>query len=144
MTRHRVKVVAFVVVMALAGCARAGSPSGSASSPPTGITSGVRGSAVVDIGCPVLQDASACPRVPLRARISAVLSGAAQPAAVVQTKADGTFEIGLPPGVYELRGDNLSGAPVPSAMPVAVTVRAGEFVQVTVVFDSGVRGPSQG
>ncbi len=124
----------------LAGCAGAGSESPS----PTRATSGVRGSAVVDIGCPVLEDASPCPQVPLQARISVVQPGSAQPAAVVQTMADGTFDIGLPPGIYELRGENLSGAPVPSAVPVTVTVRAGEFAQVTVIFDSGVRAPGQG
>src|SRR5215218_7443264 len=111
MTRHRVKVVALVMAVGLAGCAEAGSPSGSASSSPPAGASGVRGSAVVDIGCPVLEGASVCPRVPLPARISAVQSGATQPVAVVQTIADGAFEMGLLPGVYELRGENLSRAP---------------------------------
>jgi hypothetical protein len=97
---------------------------------------------VVDIGCPVLENASACPLVPLRARITAVRPGSTQPAAVVESAADGAFSIGLQPGVYEIRGENLSSAPMPTAMPVSVTVRAGEYTPVTVVFDSGVRGPT--
>jgi hypothetical protein len=91
----------------------------------------------------VLEDASPCPQVPLRARISVVQPGSAQPAAVVQTMTDGTFDIGLAPGVYELRGENLSGAPKPSAVPVTITVHPGEFARVTIQFDSGVRGPTQ-
>jgi len=70
MTRHRVKVVALVVVMALAGCAGAGSPPGVGEF--ASYRDRLRGAWFR--GC-------------LCGRISAVLSGAAQPAAAVQTMA---------------------------------------------------------
>jgi hypothetical protein len=102
----------------------------------------VKGVAVVDAGCPVLENASACPQIPLRARIIATRVGASQPAARVETDTDGTFRLPLPPGAYQLQGENLTGAPLPTAMPVAVSVRDNEFTHVTVIFDSGVRAPS--
>lgn len=69
-------------------------------------------------------------------------AGSVERVAAVETGADGQFRIPLAPGDYELRGENLTGAPVPTAMPVPVTVMGGEFAQITVRFDSGVRGPS--
>ena len=106
--------------------------------------SGVTGSVVVDIGCPVLEGASSCPEVPLRARVVVLRVNSTENVAMVETGTDGRFRILLPPGGYELRGENLTGAPVPAAMPVVATVVANEFTQVTVRFDSGVRGPSGG
>jgi hypothetical protein len=97
--------------------------------------------AVVDEGCPVLENSSTCPRIPLRARIIVVRPGSAERVSAAETGPDGAFQIGLAPGSYELRGENRTGAPIPTAMPVPVSVRAGEFTSVTVVFDSGVRAP---
>ena len=84
------------------------------------------------------------PEVPLQARVVVLRANTTEEVAMVETGADGRFSIPLPPGSYELYGENLAGAPVPTAMPVAVTVMAGEFSEVTVRFDSGVRGPSGG
>lgn len=107
-------------------------------------SSGVAGNVVVDVGCPVLEGTSPCPEVPLQARVVALRANSTERVATVETGADGRFRIPLPPGGYELHGENLTDAPVPTAMPVPVTVVDGEFAQVTVRFDSGVRGPSGG
>lgn len=77
----------------------------------------------------------------MRARIVAMRAGSAERAGAVETGSDGAFQMVLPPGSYDVRGENLTGAPYPAAMPVPVSVRANEFAAVTVVFDSGVRGP---
>jgi hypothetical protein len=98
----------------------------------------VAGAAVVDVGCPVLEGGTSCPETPLPARV-VVLRGASRVTAV-ETDAGGRFRIPLPAGDYELHGENLTGAPVPTAMPVPVTVAPGEFSQVTIRFDSGIRG----
>ena len=96
---------------------------------------------MVDVGCPVLEGTSPCPEVPLQARVTVLRADSAGRVAVVETDTDGRFRVPLPPGRYELRGENLAAAPVPTAMPVSVTVVDGEFARVTVRFDSGVRGP---
>jgi hypothetical protein len=100
--------------------------------------------AVVDVGCPVLEGSSPCPEVPLRARIVVRRVGTGERVTAAESGADGRFRIVLAAGRYELLGENLAGAPVPTAMPVPVTVGAGEFVSVTVRFDSGVRGAPAG
>lgn len=122
------------------GCAGSGGGPDPAGSAGAG-GSGVRGVAVVDVGCPVLEDASVCPRVPLRARIVALRSGTTQRVAAVETSSDGAFHMVLAPGAYQLQGENLTGAAYPTAMPVPVTVRENEIAHVTVVFDSGIRAP---
>jgi hypothetical protein len=38
-----------------------------------------------------------------------------------------------------LRAENLTGAPVPTALPVVAQVPDGGFAAVTIAFDSGVR-----
>lgn len=102
--------------------------------------SGVRGTATVDAGCPVLEGSSPCPRVPIRARILVKLPGRDVRLSAVETADDGRFEIVLAPGSYELQGQNLAGQPVPSAMPVTVTVHPGQFTDAMIEFDSGIRG----
>ncbi len=122
------------------GCAGSGGgtePEVSASA----VGSGVRGVAVVDAGCPVLEHASTCPQMPLRARIVALRAGTTERVVTVETDPDGAFRFSLAPGAYQIQGENLTGAALPTAMPVPATVRANEYTHVTVVFDSGVRGP---
>ena len=95
---------------------------------------------VVDTGCPVLPAGSTCPQTPLPARVVVVGAGSQERVAEVRSGADGQFEVAVPPGRYELRGENLTGAPVPVAMPISVIVSTGRFTEVRIEFDSGVRG----
>ncbi|MFI7546538.1 hypothetical protein [Actinoplanes sp. NPDC049599] len=133
-----------LVFLAMVGVLAACTPADSGGGPVEGSAgadrSGVRGIAIVDVGCPVLEGSSPCPQVPLRARIAAGRPGQAGRLVAVETTDDGRFEIVLAPGTYELRGENLAGQPVPSAMPVTVVVHPGQFSDAVVVFDSGIRG----
>ena len=54
-----------------------------------------------------------------------------------QTNADGTFHVALPPGDYLLHSE-LSG-PLPRASDQAVAVVAGQYAQVQITYDSGLR-----
>jgi hypothetical protein len=58
----------------------------------------------------------------------------------VNTSDAGQFEIRLPAGDYVVQGQNLTQGPLPTALPVPVTVRHGSWTTVTIHFDSGVRG----
>jgi hypothetical protein len=53
----------------------------------------------------------------------------------------GRFRVELPAGDYLLQGQNVTGGPLPVAVPVQVRVRAAQFEQVIIQFDSAVRGP---
>jgi hypothetical protein len=121
------------VAPAGAGCTADGRDGGS------GGASGVRGVVVVDAGCPPTAADPACPTGPLAARLQFVAADDGARAGAVDTGADGTFSLALPPGTYEVRPDNLAGTPYPRADPVTVVVEEGRFTEVTVRFDSGVR-----
>jgi hypothetical protein len=100
--------------------------------------SGISGTTVVDVGCPALPAGETCAVKPLPARISVIDS---KGATISKTTSNdrGEFKIGLSPGDYELRASNTTGAPLPSAQPVKVSVRAGHETTLTITFDSGVR-----
>lgn len=130
------------VALVLAAAAAATGPvtacSGGADGDPAG-RSGVRGTVVVDAGCPPTVEERACPTGPLAARLEFVAVDGRAPVAEVDTAPDGTFSVVLPPGDYEVRAEDAGGAPGASADPVTVEVRAGRFTELTVRFDSGVR-----
>jgi hypothetical protein len=58
---------------------------------------------------------------------------------VARTKAadDGTFSIALPPGDYVILPQ--SGDPFPTAQPMDVTVVPGQFAEVQINYDTGIR-----
>ena len=126
------------------GCTRPGGGEAPIVSTTAEPGSGVRGTVTVDVGCPVLESSSPCPRAPLRARIIVRQPGRATPLTMAETRDDGRFEIRLAPGVYELQGTNLTGQPVPVARPITITIIAGRFTDTAVEFDSGIRGAPPG
>lgn len=101
--------------------------------------SGVSGVTVVDQGCTVVHPSTPCPSHPVRATVVAVRTGSSGSAGQVESDADGHFRMTLAPGTYVLRAKNLTGAPVPRAMPTQVEVPDGSYVDVTIHFDSGIR-----
>jgi hypothetical protein len=66
-----------------------------------------------------------------------VVRQAGKVVAQAQTDGQGRFEVGLVPGHYTL--ESLEGTFLPFLKPVQVTVRDGEFTEVELRFDSGVR-----
>lgn len=100
--------------------------------------SGISGTTVVDVGCPALPVAETCAVKPLPAHISIVDQAGAK---ISETTSNdrGEFRFELPPGDYEVRASNVTGAPLPYVPPVHVTVPAGQVTNLTITFDSGVR-----
>jgi hypothetical protein len=105
--------------------------------PPAG--TGVTGVTVVDAGCPVSRPDPVCADRPIAARLTIVDVRSGAPVATVTTGADGVFRVALPPGTYELRPANLTGAALPRPIPVTVVVPAGRYVTANVRFDTGIR-----
>ena len=130
-----------MLVVALAvGCeanTNSPAPETTVASSPTG----VEGTTVVDEGCPVLPVDSPCPQRPLPARVL-VLNQKGVEVTRTNTNGKGEFRIGLSVGSYILQGQNLTGAPLPTATPVPVNVLKGQMQVVRIKFDSGVRGPA--
>jgi hypothetical protein len=134
--QSRTRVTTIATLLLLAGCAHT-SPN---ATPAATQNSGVQGRTTIDGGCPVIRADTPCPDRPLTARITVIRDGSDTTIlATITTNADGQFRIPLPPGTYLLRPDNLAGARYPTAQPVTVTIRPGEFTQVTIAFDSGIR-----
>lgn len=102
--------------------------------------SGIEGRTMVDGGCPVLRPDTPCPELPHPARI--VITRADTNAAVVTSDSDlsGRFRIPLEPGTYILKPSNIDDAFLPRAMDLRVTVKSGRYEDVTITFDSGIRG----
>jgi hypothetical protein len=121
-----------VLLLVVAGC-------GSSSDSGTPGGSGIRGTTVVDVGCPVLTTATQCPTRPLAARLKITRPGATEIVAETHSTTDGVFTIELDPGRYEIVPENLTGTPYPRAEPLILDVVKGQVAVVTIQFDSGVR-----
>jgi hypothetical protein len=67
-------------------------------------------------------------------------AGEGREVARLKTGSDGRFRVKLPPGEYEIMpGADRPGRFLPRASPQQVKVLAGQFAQVTIYFDSGMR-----
>jgi hypothetical protein len=127
------RAAVLALTLALGSCAGPGEPAAESAG------SGIRGRVVIVPTCPVETVASPCPPKPVATTVVVEpVDGALRR---VETEADGTFRVGLPPGRYLL-----SAQPPPGTMlvpvPQPVTVEASEYRRVTVVLDSRLREPA--
>jgi hypothetical protein len=101
------------------------------------IDSGVRGIVLLGPTCPAQPvDASPCV-TPYAARL-VIVDDKGDPVATVMSGSDGRFEVRLAPGDYTIQPENgVDG--VPSSSPQNVTVIPGDFVEVEIDFDTGLR-----
>lgn len=106
------------------------------------LQSGVQGRAMVDGGCRIRRPDSPCPDIPHPARIVVVKHDTAAVVAAVNTDTNGVFRVPLEPGVYRLQPMNVDDAMLPRATELRVTVKADRYEDLTILFDSGVRGTS--
>jgi hypothetical protein len=77
-----------------------------------------------------------CPNRPYQASIT-ILDEHNHQVAQIQTNADGYFKLALPAGTYILHP--ISGNPLPRAADQTVTVNSGQYTQVAIVYDTGIR-----
>src|SRR6266508_3810642 len=119
-----------ILVLFLVACAGRG-PSSSGDS-------GIRGTVLLGPTCPVEAVENPCPDRPLADVEIHVLQGG-DVVATVRSDGDGRFEVALDPGQYLVQALVEPGGPGMSAKPVDVPVRSGEFTDVNVPVDSGIR-----
>lgn len=101
--------------------------------------SGVGGRVLLGPQCPVEQAGSPCPDKPVAAEVQVFKSGSDDLVASTDSGENGRFRIHLEPGSYELLPvvDELGG--LPYAKRVQVTVESGEYSEVALSLDSGIR-----
>lgn len=97
---------------------------------------GVDGVALRGPVCPVQSEDEACADQPHQAWIE-IEDDDGRRVARVRTDEDGRFRVGLVVGRYTLVPE--SGDPFPVASPQDVEVVAGQYTEVTVLFDTGIR-----
>ena len=131
-----VVIVLVAAALLLASCDRppSGGPTGTPSVP-----SGIRGTVILGPTCPVGDPAATDPvtcLTPYAAQL-VILDERNEVAGRVTSGADGAFEITLAPGDYVITP--VGGDPYPLAQPVAVQVLPGEYVDVQINYDTGIR-----
>jgi hypothetical protein len=102
----------------------------------TSENTGLAGHVLIGPACPVEQLNNRCPDKPYQAVLS-VFDANRRKIVKFQTDANGYFHQALGPGIYILHPES------PGVMPVApeqtFSVLSGQFTQLTVTYDSGIR-----
>jgi len=98
--------------------------------------SGIEGQALIGPMCPVMRVGVECPDQPYQARLTVTNLGG-EKIVKFQTDEQGRFHIPLPPGEYILHPE--SNGKLPFAAGQNFTVSAGQFTQIIVNYDSGIR-----
>jgi hypothetical protein len=122
------RLVLLAAVILGAGCARAGA----------GGDSGIEGRVLLGPQCPVVSEATPCPDEPVATQV-VVMSRDGEEVARGRSGSDGRFRIALDPGSYVVQAMVAGNALF--AKPVDVTVTSGQYVNVIVPLDTGIRDP---
>ncbi len=120
------KFVLGVLILILATC----------STKPQPLDSGIEGQVFIGPMCPVVQVGQECPDQPYKAVLT-VNSPDGERIVQAQTDEEGKFRIPLKPGKYTLHPESPKNYPFADEQPF--TVEEGEYTQVTVNYDSGIR-----
>ena len=122
-------LILLLVAFALTACSTTPTPDDS---------SGMYGRVTIGPICPVARAGEACPDRPYQATLK-ILTASGNTVARIVTNADGTFRITLLPGNYILRPETPQNQPLSRAQDQQFTVTAGQFTEVSVKYDSGIR-----
>ncbi len=99
---------------------------------------GLQGMVTAGPTCPVERVGAPPCVAPLAATI-VVKTAAGVEVTRFRSAADGTFRVDLAPGTYTLVGISPNPSGLPRPIPVTATVISGQYVQVNVTFDTGIR-----
>ena len=103
---------------------------------PTPRGSGIQGQVLLGPMCPVVQQGQECPDQPYRATLTVRTRDGVQ-ITQFQTDADGHFKVPLVPGEYILHPESPNG--IPFAGDQSFIVETGNYTQLIVNYDSGIR-----
>jgi hypothetical protein len=100
------------------------------------VESGVEGQALIGPTCPVVREGDDCADKPYQTTLT-IQNPQGELILQVQTDADGRFRVPLPSGMYILHPETTGR--YPSTADQEFTVMAGQFTQIIVTYDSGIR-----
>jgi hypothetical protein len=103
---------------------------------PTPTDSGIEGQVLIGPMCPVVQEGQECPDQPYQADLM-VTSPTGRVIVRFRTEEDGRFRVPLAPGDYILQPESQNALPFASEQPF--TVLPGQFTQIILTYDSGIR-----
>jgi hypothetical protein len=103
---------------------------------PTPKGNGIEGQVLIGPMCPVVQQGQECPDQPYQATLTVNTSNGVR---ITQLRTDeqGHFKLPLVPGDYVLHPESPNG--IPSAGEQAFTVSSGQYTQITIHYDRGIR-----
>jgi len=99
--------------------------------------SGIRGVLLLSPSCPVDRTDLPCPPSAGAGIMLSVFDEAGREVARTRTDSDGKFFLLLSPGMYTL--ENGGKTPFPSFSPISVKISEGEFTDIAITADSGIR-----
>jgi hypothetical protein len=98
---------------------------------------GITGHVLIGPVCPVEQLSNPCPDKPYQATLSVLDANNRRTIIKFQTDANGYFHQALGSGTYILHPESPAVMPVAPEQPFSVL--SGQFTQLTVTYDSGIR-----
>jgi hypothetical protein len=110
-----------------------------ACSPQLPANTGIEGQVLIGPTCPVVQQGKECPDKPYQAALTVLDSSGTRKIARFQTDTEGRFRLPLAPGNYILHPETPENMPMPIAPEQNFTVTDGQFTQISVAYDSGIR-----
>ena len=119
-----------IVIAILVGCG--------ASTPTPPPNTGIIGTITLGPMCPVQQDNQPCPDNPFQATLT-LIDERGNKVMTMESDATGNFQANLAPGTYTLHPEPPQQGLFPIAADQTVTVVAGQYTQVQVVYDTGIR-----
>jgi hypothetical protein len=102
-------------------------------------SSGIRGKVLIGPNCPgpVIEGDTQCEEMqPYQAEL-AILDAQGNPVKEVLSTLEGTFQVALQPGKYVVRP--VSPKRFPFAPEQTVTISGGQWVEITILYDTGIR-----
>jgi hypothetical protein len=88
--------------------------------------------------CPVVRAGEDCPDKPYQSALI-ILTTSGKKVTSINTDVDGNFRVSLFPGEYVLKPQTPPNQPLPIAREQPFTVVAGRFIELNVIYDSGIR-----
>ena len=113
-------------------------PTEDSNEPPASQESGVEGLVLIGPTCPAAQSGTECLDQPFEANLT-ILDLDGEEVAQGKSGADGIYRISLPPGEYVLVPEQPIPDIPPFASPIEFEVEPGEYVELDILYDSGVR-----
>ncbi|HEY9827253.1 MAG TPA: carboxypeptidase-like regulatory domain-containing protein [Stenomitos sp.] len=100
--------------------------------------SGIQGKVLLGPTCPVMRIGQDCGAQPYQAKL-AILNEQGDVVSCIETKADGSFAVNLPPGNYRIQSGSGVGSPPFLKEQPSLRVTPNQMTDVTLQFDSGIR-----